>query len=171
MRLHSLYFNLAQGTFYPAQVQGSNLASHILQTIDQAVSGRADPGAFGTPGQKLVVVVGHDTNISNLGGLLGLSWCLPGTQQNPLLPGGALVFELRQRRSDHQFRVRTYYLSQTLEQMRTLEPLTLKNPPALAPIFIPGCSEAGPGFDAPLDKFAALLRRVIDPEFVRSSPN
>ena len=166
IELHSLYFELTQGTFYPAQVQGSNLASHILKTIDQAASGRADPGAFGSTEQKMIILVGHDTNIINLGGLLGLSWWLSGTQSNPVLPGGALVFELRQRRRDQQFTVRTYYVSQTLEQIRTLSSLTLQNPPAIAPIFIPGCSEAGPGFDAPLARFEALLRRVIDPDFV-----
>lgn len=62
IRLHSLYFGLTQGTFYPSQVQGSNLASHILKTIGQTVSGRADAGAFGAPNHKLVVVVAHDTD-------------------------------------------------------------------------------------------------------------
>jgi 4-phytase/acid phosphatase len=171
LRLHSLYFNLTQGTFYTSQVQGSDLASHLLQTLDQAASGRADPGAFGSPDHRLVVIVGHDTNICNLGGLLGLAWWLPGTQPSPLLPGGALVFELRQRRSDRQFMVRTYYLSQSLEQMRSLEALSLQNPPAIAPIFVPGCSDPVPGYDAPLGRFEALLRRVIDPEFVLASPN
>ncbi len=171
IRLHSLYFDLAHATFYPAQAQASNLASHILLTVDQAASGRPDPGAFGTLAHRLVVIVGHDTNIIGLGGLLGLSWWLPGTQPNPVLPGGALVFELRQRRQNHQFTVRAYYLSQTLEQMRALDPLTPKNPPARAPIFLPGCSEAGPGFDAPLGRFDELLRRVIDPGFVLPSPN
>jgi 4-phytase/acid phosphatase len=166
MQLHSLYFNLGDATFYPAQVQASNLASHILATIDQAATGRTAPGAFGTPDHKLVVVVAHDTNIVNLGGLLGLGWWLPGTQLNPVLPGGALIFELRQRHRDAQFVVRTYYVSQTLEQMRQLTPLTLENPPPTAPIFIPGCSEPGPGFDAPLNRFEELLHRVIDPEFV-----
>jgi hypothetical protein len=33
-------------------------------------------------------------------------------------------------------------------------------------IFIPGCSDATPGYDAPLVKFAERLRQVIDPEFV-----
>lgn len=171
MQLHSLYFGLTDGTFYPAQVQGSNLASHILKTIDQAATGRADPGAFGTPAHRLIVLVAHDTNIINLGGLLGLSWWLPGTQANPLLPGGALIFELRQRRQDRQFTVRAYYLSQSLDQIRTLEPLTLKNPPGHAPIFIPGASEAGPGLAAPLERFEALLHRVIDPEFVLPDPS
>jgi 4-phytase/acid phosphatase len=166
LQLHALFFNLTQGTFYPAQVQGSNLASHLLRTIDQAVGGKADRGAFGTPEHKVVVLVGHDTNIINLGGMLGLGWWLPGTQMNPVLPGGALVFELRQRRADRHYMVRTYYVSQTLEQTRELTPLTRENPPAVAPIFIPGCSEPGPGYDAPLDRFEELFRRVIDPDFV-----
>ncbi|MFI5356571.1 MAG: histidine-type phosphatase [Opitutales bacterium] len=171
IRLHSLYFNLAHATFYPAQVQASDLASHILLTLEQAANSRPTAGAFGSPQNKLVVLVGHDTNLISLGGLLGLSWWLPGTQPNPLLPGGALVFELRQRRSDHQFFIRTYYLSQTLEQTRNLDLLTLDHPPARAPIFIPGCSTAGPGYDAPLAAFAALTHRVVNPDFVLADPN
>ena len=163
--LHSLYFNLGDATFYPAQVQASNLADHLRSTIEQSVKSQPVAGALGIPGQKVVIVIGHDTNIVNLGGLLGLEWYLPGTQMNPVLPGGALVLELRQRH-DGQYVVRALYLSQTLEQTRNLTPLSLLDPPAIAPIFIPGCSESEPGFDAPLEKFEALLQRVIDPKFV-----
>ena len=166
LALHSLYFDLTQGTFYPAQVQASNLADHLLQTLQQGAGGAPIPEAFGKVGQKLIVIAGHDTNIVNLGGLLGLKWWLPGTQPNPVLPGGALVFELRHRRADDRFIVRAYYVSQTLEQIRNLTPLSLEAPPAVAPIFIPGCSEAGPGYDVPLDKFEMLLERVVDPQFV-----
>jgi len=166
LQLHSLYFDLTQATLYPAQAQASNLADHLLQTIEQSTGGPPRPGALGTPGQKLIMVVGHDTNIVNLGGLLGVNWWLPGTQVNPVLPGGALVLELRRRQHDGQFVIRAYYLSQDLGQIRSLSPLTLETPPAIAPIFIPGCSEAGPGFDAPLGKFEDLLHRVIDPKFV-----
>ncbi len=166
IQLHALHFDLVGATFYPAQVQGSNLSSHLLDTLDQAATGQARAGAFGHPGQNVVVVVGHDTNIANLGGLLGLGWWLPGTQANPVLPGGALVFELRQRRSDGKKMVRTYYVSQTLLQTRELSPLTLEHPPALAPIYVPNCSEPGPTCDVPLEKFTALLRRVIDPRYV-----
>ena len=164
--LHSVYFNLGDATFYPAQAQASNLADHLRSTLEQSAKGQPVAGAFGAPGQKLVVVVGHDTNLVNLGGLLGLEWYVPGTQLNPVLPGGALILELRQRRGDGQFVVRAEYVSQTLEQTRNLSPLSLATPPAVSPIFIPACSEAGPGFDAPLEKFEALLQRVIDPKFV-----
>jgi 4-phytase/acid phosphatase len=75
LTLHDLYFDLVGRTFYPAQVQGSNLASHLLDTLRQAQTGQTQPGALGPVGPRIVVVVGHDTNLANLGGLLGLSWC------------------------------------------------------------------------------------------------
>lgn len=166
MRVHSLYFNLTQASFYPAQIQGSNLARHIGQTLDQAASGRPVEGAIGPVGERMVVVVGHDTNLANLAGLLGISWWLDGTQPDPVLPGGALVFELRQGAPGGPFLVRAHYVCQSLDQMRSGEPLTPRNPPAVAPIFIPQCSGPAPGYDAPLERFDALLGRVVDPEFV-----
>ncbi len=140
LKLHSLYFDLADATLYPAQAQASNLADHLLQTLQRGVGGPPAVEAFGKSEHKLIMVVGHDTNIVNLGGLLGANWYLPGTQLNPVLPGGALVIELRERES--RFYVRVLYMSQTLDQIRNLTPLTLEHPPAIAPIFIPGCSEA-----------------------------
>jgi hypothetical protein len=50
--------------------------------------------------------------------------------------------------------------------MRTGVALTLKNPPAIAPIFIPGCSVSTPGYDAPLERVESLIHRVMDPAFV-----
>jgi 4-phytase/acid phosphatase len=166
LQLHLLYFDLTQRTFYPTQVQASNLLSHVRETMRQAMSGEPRAGAFGPPGARLVFVVGHDTNIANLGGLMGLSWVLPGAPANSLLPGGAMVFELRRHRGDGQWFLRIYYVSQSLDQMRAADPLTLEHPPQVAPIFIPTCSGPGPGFEAPYDPFAALLGRVIDPKFV-----
>lgn len=167
LRLHALYFDLTQRTLYPARIQMSNMLSHILGTMEQAAAGRQLPGSFGSPADRIIVVVGHDSNQMSLGGLLGVHWWLPQTQQDPMLPGGALVFELR-RRADGQWRVRLRYTSQSLEQMRDADVLTLDRPPLSAPIFIPGCSEPGPGYDAPLERFAALVRRVVDPAYVVS---
>lgn len=171
LTLHSLYFELGQGSSYPAMAQGSNLASHILASLEQAATGHADAAAFGTPQQKLVIVTGHDTNIANLGGLFGLTWWLPETPRNPLLPGGALVFELRERRRDHQRIVCLSYVAQTFAQMRELTKLTPENPPVVAPIFIPGASETTDHFGAPLSRFVELAHRVINPAFVVPDPN
>lgn len=169
MRLHACDWDLGNRTFYVAQVQGSNLAYHLLQTLEQGASGREQPGAIGGLGRRLVFVVGHDTNIANLGGLLGLSWRISGSQENPVLPGGALVFELWRRRSTGALYARIFYVAPTLDEARFGEALSPAHPPAVAPIFIPGCSEAGPGFEAPFSKVEALFRRVIDPQFVLPS--
>ncbi|HEY4300441.1 MAG TPA: histidine-type phosphatase [Candidatus Didemnitutus sp.] len=169
--LHAATFQLSSGMFTAAQIQGSNLVSHILETIDQAVSGQPRTGAFGTPRSRLVILAGHDTNIVNVAGMLGLHWIIPGSGDNCPLPGGSLIFELRQHRRDGRYEVRVLYVAQTLEQGRDLEPLSNAHPPALAATFIPDCSSAEPGYPAPLDRFEALLRRVINPEFVAPLAN
>jgi 4-phytase / acid phosphatase len=167
MQLHELDWEYELRTFYVAQAQGSNLASHVLQTLEQAATGRPVPGAIGTPADRVVVLAGHDTNIANLGGLLGLSWIVPGSWPNPQLPGGALVFELRRR--EGAWYVRTLYIAQTPEDVRAGRVPTLKDPPAIAPIFVPGCSGARPGYGAPLAAFAARVRAAVDPRFVDPS--
>jgi len=168
LSVHSLEFDLTQKTFYCAQAQGSNLARHLRETLDQAVSGRAVAGAIGTPAQRMLVVLGHDTNLINLAGLLGLSWIVSGSPNDPVLPGGSLVLELR-KGDDGVQRVRIYYATQTLDGMRGGEPVDAAHPPALAPIFIPGCSDSSPGYDAPLTKFEQRLEQAIDPKFVLPS--
>jgi len=82
MRLHAAYADLARQTPYVARIQGSNLLSHILHSMDQAAKGSAAPGSLGKPGDRLLVIVGHDTNLSNLAGMLGISWLLDGYQPN-----------------------------------------------------------------------------------------
>jgi 4-phytase/acid phosphatase len=171
LTLHELYFDLVCRTHYVAQVEGSNMASHIIDTLEQAALGQPVPGALGPAGERVVVLVGHDSTIANIGGLLDLDWWVPGTQKNPMLPGGAMVFELRRRAGPQDsFYVRISYVTQTLEQMREANPLTRDNPPALAPIFIPGCSGPGPGYDAPLAAFVRQARKVIDPSFIAPEP-
>jgi len=167
LALHELYFELADRTFYPAQVEGSNLASHIVDTMEQAALGEPVPGAFGDPEEKVVILGGHDSNQANIGGLFGLNWWIDGTQANPMLPGGALLFEVW-KSSDPagSFFIRTSYVAQTLDQERAAAVLSLDHPPGRSPIFVPGCSGPGPNFDAPLKAFVRQARKVIDPAFI-----
>jgi 4-phytase/acid phosphatase len=169
--LHDLVFDLKQRTPYLAQVQGSNLASHIIDTLEQAALGQPVPGAIGPSGERVVVIVGHDSNIASVGGLLGLNWWIPGTEANPLLPAGALVFELwKHPGATGGFYVKASYVCQTLEQMRQAAPGTPETAPVRAPIFVPGASGAGADFDAPLASFVRHARMVIDPAFITTEP-
>lgn len=166
LRLQAVHFEMMQRTFYPAQVQVSNLADHVLRTLEQAAEGRSVPGALGGLEDRLVIVVGHDSNLASLGGLLGMSWIMEGVPMNPTLPGGALVFELWASRDSGRCFVRTYYIAQTLDQMRTAQQLTLKSPPSVTPVFIPECGSTKPDYEAPFERFQAHWQKVIDPEFV-----
>ncbi len=171
LALHGLLFDLAERTFYPAQVGASNLASHIVDSLEQGALGQPVPGALGPAGERVVVVAGHDSNLAGVGGLFGMNWWLPGTQMNPMLPGGALVFELWRRGGPQEdYYVRTSYVAQTLDQQRDAAVLSLDKPPGLSPIFVPGCSGVGPQFDAPLKAFVRQARKLIDPSFIAPEP-
>jgi 4-phytase/acid phosphatase len=167
MSLHAAYSDLTRQTSYLARANGSNVVSHILKSMEQAVAGKTVPGALGKPGDKVVVIVGHDTQLSNVAGILGLSWLIEGYQRDDTPPGGALVFELWRHPVTGEYTVRTYYTAQTLAQMRKALPLTLTSPPARATVFVPGCSTADEGFACGWKEFRRTLETAIDPAFVR----
>jgi 4-phytase / acid phosphatase len=166
MRLHAAYANLARQTQYIARVQGSNLLSHILHSMEQAVNGRSVTGSLSDPSARVLVIVGHDTNISNIAGMLGMDWLLSGYQPDDTPPGGALVFELWQQ-GEGEMVVSTYYIAQSLEQMRKALPLTLESPPLKSTIFVPGCSTPDQRMTCSWNAFHRTLESAIDPAFVR----
>jgi 4-phytase / acid phosphatase len=166
LELHHLYWDLAQMTPYVAQVQGSNLASHILATLDQAAGRRPLAAGLAEPQRRLVILEGHDTNLIVLAGLLHLSWRLPGTPPNPVFPAGALVFELRDRGPGSGLFLRVHYLADPPERIRAGHVPTLESPPCVVPVPIPGCSGAQAPFDAPYERARAAFLAAIDPDFV-----
>lgn len=165
MDLHTAASDLTRRTSYLAAVQASNTLAHILDTLQQAATGKEVLGALGKLGDRAVILVGHDTNLTNIAGILNLNWLIDG-RRDDTPPGGALVFELWQRREDSTYEVRTYYTTQTLEQMRSVTPLTSDKPPAKASVFVPGCSTGGGGFPCDWRAFQKTLTTAIDPAFV-----
>lgn len=164
--LQETYNDFTLRTPYMARARGSNLLSHMLQSMRQAVRGEAVRGALGKPGDSALFVLGHDSDISGFGGMLGISWMLEGYQPNCRPPGSALVFEIWRDTASGKRTVRTYFRSQTLDQMRQLTPLSLEAPPSRAAIFIPGCSTAGEGWACDWDAFQRAAEAAIDPAFV-----
>src|SRR5208283_5751766 len=122
LELHRVYTDLMRRTPALARIHGSNLLAHVLCSMGQAVSGKPVSGALGNAGDALLVLTGHDTNLSNISGMLGLSWHLPGYQPDDTPPGGALIFSLWQQPGTAHYFVRTQYLAQTLQQMRSAAP-------------------------------------------------
>jgi 4-phytase/acid phosphatase len=166
MELHSAHSDLTRRTPYLARARGSNLLDHLLQSMEQAVTGKASPGALGNPGAAMLLVVGHDTNLSNLSGMLGLSWHLPGYQPDDTPPGGALIFSLWQQPETRRHSVRTQYVAQTLAQMHDAVKLTLAAPPAGQEVTPVGCDPASASVGCPWETFSKTVRAAIDPSFV-----
>ena len=162
--IHVAYADLARRTEYLARVQGSNLLSHILHSMQQAVSGKAVPGALGKPGDRLLVLTGHDTNISHVSSLLNLSWLLPGYQRDDTPPGGSLVFRLWQSPGTG-YTVESLYIAQTLNQMHDRAPLGRDSAPAIARIFVPGCSASGVRFDCGWEGFRQVVTQAVDSKY------
>jgi 4-phytase/acid phosphatase len=154
---HALDLDMQLRAPYIARLTASHLAGRLLATL------AGGPDGLGDAKSKIVALVGHDGTIEELAGLLDLRWLLPGWQPDQVPPGGALRFELWRRASDGKEVVRLSFTGQSLAQLRNREPLSAARPPPTAPVFIPGCSEAGPGYDCPLDRLERRLAEATDP--------
>lgn len=128
--LHTAEFSIRNRAWILAHMQASNLLDHLLRTLQQAVQGRAVQGAIGMPGDRLVIVDGHDTNIAAVAALLHLHWTLDG-RVDDTPPGTQLQFLVFRDAHGHAA-IQVRIAMQTLDQMRYAQPLTASNPPALA---------------------------------------
>lgn len=156
MELHTAATDFTQRTPEIAKAQAANLLHQIDLSIEQAVRGKAVPGALGRPDDRALFLIGHDTNIENIAGTLNLTWIVDG-RRDDTPPGGALIFELWRDTTSGMYSVRTYFAAQTLEQMRTSSGLTLEDPPDRVAVFLPGCSTADTS--CPLHLFSKLLQQ------------
>jgi 4-phytase/acid phosphatase len=137
--------------------------AHILASLEQGVSGKPVAGALGQPGGALAILAGHDTNLSNLSGMLDLSWRIPGQAPDDTPPESALVFSLW--RDGGGWYVKLEFVAASLDQMRRLEPLTLDSPPARVPVAIPGCASRRADGGCLWTEFRAAVQKAIDPKF------
>jgi 4-phytase/acid phosphatase len=163
INLHTAATDYTQRTKAVARVQASNLLEHILESMEQAATDRPVTGAISRPADRALFLIGHDTNLANIAGLLDLNWIADG-RRDDTPPGGALVFELWMNRKDGTYNVRTYFTAQTLEQMRSGTELTLANPPERVPVLLPQCGRED--FSCAWPEFKKSLRDTIDPRHV-----
>jgi 4-phytase/acid phosphatase len=164
MQLHTANVDINQRAPYVARVQSSNLLFHLVKSMEQAESGQPVAGALTRPGDRLLILSGHDGNIASIAGALNLSWLIDG-RRDDTPPGGALVMELWEKPDTKEYSVRTFYTAQTLDQMRNATPLSLANPPERVPVFVPGCGrdDGACGWD----EFQKTVLAETDSAFVK----
>lgn len=120
--LHAALFDVFTRPPYMAAHQAGALGNHILAALSAA------------DGPRLEVLMGHDTNVTALAALLGVTLNAPGYATNDVPPGGAILLErVRDRRSGHSF-VRASYRTQPPAALRTLGTATF-----LLPLRVKGC--------------------------------
>jgi 4-phytase/acid phosphatase len=165
LRLHRLDFDLIERTPYLAGRQGSAIVQRILEALRPTGERAPGPQSQVPAESKLVIFVGHDTNLANIGGLLGLHWRLRTYVPDETPPAGALAFELLRDTATGRHFVRMSYFAQTLDQMRRMARLSLANPPAQAKVVLPGCSD-GPQGACPWQEFDARVQKALDRDCV-----
>ena len=125
--IHAVEFDLLARTPYIARRAAAFILDHVMETL------RAPQAP------ALSLLVGHDTNIANLGGVLDLHWRVPGYAPDDQAVSGAIGFELLRDAQGRRY-VRVFYQAPSADQLRALTPLTPDNPPYLAYLEQPLCA-------------------------------
>jgi 4-phytase/acid phosphatase len=129
LEFHPIKYRYEGRVPYVADRAASPLAARMLDAVEH--------------GPRLTVLVGHDTNIADLGGMLDLHWQVPGYPRDDPPPAGALGFEVLADAGGGEF-VRAFYRAQTMDQVRELQVLDAANAPSYEYLSIPGCAERCP---------------------------
>jgi len=138
--LHAVEYHVVARPGYVAASNSALIAKRMVAAL-------TDPDAA-----RLTLLVGHDTNVASLAGLLDLHWQAPGFAADDPPPGGAIGFALVRDAQGKRF-VRAVFRSQSLDGIRSLSPVLSG---ALTALAIPGCHEVR-GFGCPMAAFTALV--------------
>jgi len=154
--IRKLKYEYQERVPYIAQRGASNIANQILLALNHP-DGDAPNGP---PAARVVVYVGNDTQIAEIGAILDAHWTVPSYLDDETPPGGGLSFELLHDTAGARF-VRVSFLTQKLDQIRSAGVLTAQDPPAWVPVTVPGCQATAPGTCA-LPGFTQYLDSRID---------
>ncbi|MGX2088097.1 histidine-type phosphatase [Xanthomonas axonopodis] len=157
--LHNTSFAQSKRPLPVATAAASNLLAHLLATVQAAVGQTPSVAALAPPSTRLLVLVGHDTTLATLGGLLGVQWHR-SDRPDDYPPGGALVLDVFERDGMSLLRVRTLMPSLAALRRGRFDGDAL----ASSTLVLPGCH--GQAL-CPLPVALAWLRTRIDPAQVQ----
>ncbi|HEV2268439.1 MAG TPA: histidine-type phosphatase [Steroidobacteraceae bacterium] len=144
--LHAASADLMRRTPEMAASGGTPLAHLMLLFLEERPTAGAFAAAPSVPATAgLVVLAGHDTNLANVGSILGLDWTLPD-EPDSTAPDTTLALELWRNAHDGRHYVRAVVLYQTLVQLRA-EAMSARGDPHVPaahalPLTFPGCTSS-----------------------------
>lgn len=146
---HPVKFRYENGSPYVARRAAGPLVTRMAEALD------AGPG-----GPRFTLLFGHDTNLADVGSLLGISWKVASYPKDDIPPGGALGFELLGDKAGHKF-VRAFFRAQTMDQLRNQTPLDAQAEGYRSYLSIPGCNSPGDTAPCPVDRFKAIVKEKL----------
>ncbi|WP_044560606.1 histidine-type phosphatase [Azospirillum sp. B4] len=156
--VHDYQADLTRRTPYIASHNGALLARQIVAAVTGEVPAAGGPLAPVPAAARLISILGHDTNLSNVAGLLGLDWTLPG-QPDKTAPDTTLAFEVSRDPATGKRYVHVALYYQTLDDLRQAAALTDAHPAGKVVLPLPGCG----GDRCTVEEFAALVRKAVPP--------
>ena len=153
MPVHMRVFNAVNRAKPVAESQGGMLVSRVLDALE-GTGDKEDAAA------RIVAFVGHDTNIANIGGMLGLNWEQPGYAPDQTPPGGALMFTLW-KMPDGGKRLGIQYVALSLDGLRAETPEQAGRAVLVSPVTWAYCI-AGKNSDSEEEKVHAAMN-AADP--------
>ena len=157
--LHNAQFASTKKAMPAAANAASNVVAHIVASLDAARGSKTEVAPLSAFGHGVVVLVGHDTNLANVAGVLGLDWHDP-LSPDDYPPGGALIFSLVHRGNADVVRVRSLMPSMNALRANRFDDI------AAQPVRIAGCHAIG---ECTVEEFDALARKAIDPARVNAA--
>lgn len=109
--IHSAVFDIINRTPQIALAQGG----FLLNEMSLALQGKHPDVQVNDA--KLVIFVGHDTNIANIGELMGLDWIMEEYPENGIPPASVLFLELWERENKKEVIVNFY--TQSMQALHT----------------------------------------------------
>jgi len=124
IQLHNMQFAASKKPLPLAQQSASNLLAHIVATLDAAAGRQDEVQPLADASARGVILIGHDTNLAQVSGLLGTQWHST-TQPDDYPPGGAMVFQLWENKG--HYTVRVHALLPTLQGLRDADLIRADN--------------------------------------------
>ena len=149
--VHSRIFDVVNRAPSVAKARGSLL----LEEMFEALTGQSSNEAINKA--RLIIFVGHDTNIATTGALLHLDWKLPDYPQNEIPPGSCLVLNLWERGNERL--VSAEFVALSMDSLHT-DPARAELERITLPMHT--LRKVGPDtFLCPLADFATDVRTVL----------
>lgn len=159
MALHAAKYDLLSRSQEYARHGGSVLMRQIL---DALTASEQQPDTHHPElNSKLVILVGHDTNIAQIQTMLGFNWQLPVYPANDIPPGGSLILERYRDKQTGEELVRILFTARTLDQWRQLSPLNTQHPLPVAELSRPDCKTTSVGILCPMNTFVSHQRSEL----------